>query len=161
MSQALGRVLHVCGLTGSSGLPGPYPTRTRPCRVAWAGPWEDCGRGPGERLALPNFQDFAYDKSQPQILWGFPCLWLIHPLESVALELFRHYFSRGFPRPSIHAVSGTFISHWPAVPEVWLHLSHFFSLLFSLGGSFLLPPVHTHFLLLFLLFSELTYPLSF
>lgn len=78
-------------------------------RVAWPGP--DRGRtaacGPGERLALPNFQEFAYDKSRPQILWGFPCLWFIHPLESVALELFRHYFSRGFPRPSNHAVSGT------------------------------------------------------
>lgn len=57
--------------------------------------------------------------------------------------------------------SRTFTSHWPAVPEVWLHLSRFFSLLLSLGGSFLLPPVHTHFLLPFLLFSELTYPLSF
>ena len=77
--------------------------------VAWPGldRGRAAARGPGERLVLPNFQEFAYDTSQHQILRGFPCLWFIRPLESVALEVFRRYFSRGFPRPSIRALSGT------------------------------------------------------
>ena len=164
MSQALGWVLPVCGLTGSSGLPGPNPTSTPPCRVAWAGPWEGCSTWTRRKTCSPSFPGVclwhvsAPDPSGFSLFVVHPSSWICGSRGSQAL-----FFER-LPQtlhPCSLGDSRTFISHWPAVPDVWLCLSRFSSLLFSLGGCSLPPPVHAHFLLPFLLFSELTHPLSF
>ena len=137
------------------------PTRMPLCRVAWAGPCGVVAHGPGGGLSVPDFHKCAYGVSRREILWGLPALWSLILLSLWLWEVSRLYFPESLPAP-VCPLWGTGGCWSLAGPPSWtlaLSLLRLFSALLPRGPSSSL--VHTSFLLLLLLFSELAAPLSF
>ena len=129
------------------------------CGLDWA-VWGGA-HGPGGGLSVPDFHEFAYGVSRCEILRGLPALWLLILLSLWLWEVSRFYFPESLPAP-VFPLSGTGGCWSLAGPPSWtlaLSLLRLFSALLPGGPSSSL--VHTSFLLLLLLFSELAAPLSF
>ena len=117
--------------------------------------------GPGGGLSVPDFHEIAYGVSRREILRGLPALWSLILLSLWLWEVSRLYFLESLPAPVCPLLGAG--GCWSlAGPQSWslaqslLRLS---SALLPKGPSSSL--VHTSFLLLLLLFSELAAPLSF